>query len=500
MSRKPERRPNTTYRRSSHASSSASTTTRHASRASRPVSPSSSLSRDTYLVRQTERRRRRRRKHALVAVLTTLAVLAAGAGVAWAYFSKVSSNLGDGVDDSLRAELTSTSDTEPFYMLLLGTDESEERDADSSTDGTYRSDSMLLVRVDPQNMQVTLVSIPRDTMVEMGSHGTQKINAAYAYGGATYAVQMVEQLAGVSISHYAEIDFDQFATIVDDIGGIDVDVPMEIDDEEYTGHLDAGEQTLTGEQALILCRSRHAYDDYGDGDACRSSNQRLVIAAIVEKVLTLDPVSMASTISTLSGSVTTDMSLTDILSLATQMSDLDVENNVYSGAVPTTSEYLNSIWYEVVDTDDWTQMMARVDAGLSPYESADDDPTAGIAGGIDSVKNADGSTGDSTTTGTVEVQNGTSTQGLAATAASTLTSDGYTTTATNATSTSHTKTLVIYSDTDDADKAQAVADALGGTATVEKDDGSYSLFTDVLVVIGSDWSASATTSTTSLAA
>lgn len=72
-------------------------------------------------------------------------------------------------------------------------------------------------------------------------------------------------MAGVDISHYAEIDFDGFKEIVDALGGVEVDVPMEINDNMAGGYVSAGLQTLNGDQALILCRARHAYDEYGDG-------------------------------------------------------------------------------------------------------------------------------------------------------------------------------------------------------------------------------------------
>ena len=90
------------------------------------------------------------------------------------------------------------------------------------------------------------------------------------------------------------------------LGGVEVDVPMEIDDEDAGGHLDAGLQTLSGDQALILCRSRHAYDEYGDGDRYRAANQRLVLGAIAKKILSTDPATMANTISALSQYITTD--------------------------------------------------------------------------------------------------------------------------------------------------------------------------------------------------
>ena len=156
-------------------------------------------------------------------------------------------------------------------------------------------------------MEVTLISIPRDTQVTIGNHGTQKINAAYAFGGPSGAIDAVSKLAGVPINHYAEIDFDGFKAVVDPLGGITVNVPMEINDDMAGGHVDAGEQALNGEQALILCRSRHNYDNVGDGDGdfIRAANQRMVISTIMKKLMDSDVATLTNTVNTLAQYITT---------------------------------------------------------------------------------------------------------------------------------------------------------------------------------------------------
>ena len=109
-------------------------------------------------------------------------------------------------------------------------------------------------------------------------------------------VDTISKFAGVPISHYVEIDFDGFKAAVDALGGIDVDVPVTIDDDDAGGYVEAGQQTLNGDQALILCRSRHTYDEYGSGDYYRMANQRMVMGAIAKKILASDVVTMANTI------------------------------------------------------------------------------------------------------------------------------------------------------------------------------------------------------------
>ncbi|MCI1667962.1 MAG: LCP family protein [Olsenella sp.] len=447
------------------------------------------------------KRKKAKRSHRVlkVVVITLVAVLAvAGAAFAW-YINNINSKLSKGIDSNLLNQLVATTKTDdPFYMLLLGVDQDDERTQEWGADqSNYRTDSIILVRVDPPNKKVTLISIPRDTMVDMDDHGTQKINAAYSFGGASYMVEQVSKLAGVNISHYAELNFEQFTSIVDTLGGIEVTLPVAVSDMEYSDiDLPAGTQTLDGQQALGLCRSRHAYDAYGGGDYYRSANQRMVIAAIIRKVLDSDPTSWPGLISQLADSVTTDLSATDILSLANQFKDFDTENDIYSGSVPTTSTYTNNLWYEVVDENAWKTMMQRTDAGEPPYSDSSQDFTAGVAGSVSSGTGSSDSSESSSTSsepiysGSVLVLNGTPTQGLASSAANVLTQAGYSTIAGNADSTSHTTTTIVYntSKTSSAqDEARGVVEKLGLSVTPVENPGTYSDNYDVVVVLGTDY-------------
>ena len=126
-----------------------------------------------------------------------------------------------------------------------------------------------------------MVSIPRDTMVTIPGVGTTKINAAYYWGGAAGTIDAVKSLTGVSIDHYAEINFEGLVDLVDAIGGVDVYVDSEIDDYDAGGWIPEGDQHLNGEEALIFARSRMYYD----GDYTRQRHQRELILAIVKKGL-----------------------------------------------------------------------------------------------------------------------------------------------------------------------------------------------------------------------
>lgn len=436
------------------------------------------------------RKRRKRKKRALVALAVVAALCLGGAGAAFAYYQVLSGNLHAGIDSDIGDVLVPTDLAgEPFYVLLMGTDASSDREASEEFAGDqFRSDSIMLARIDPQNKKVTLVSLLRDTMVDMGEYGVNKLNSAHALGGASLSVEVVSELAGVDISHYAEINFDGFRDIVNALGGIEVNVPIEIDDEQAGGHLDAGLQTLDGDQALILCRSRHAYDEYGAGDAYRAANQRLVLAAIAKKLLSADVGTMASTITSLSSCVTTDMEITDIVGLAQMMKGLDPDTDIYSAVEPTTSEYIDDVWYEVVDLTAWKTMMQRVDQGLPPTEEDVVDEASGTILATTGSGEASSVAANTTPkrTGNVAVRNGNGQSGAGSEAAARIEALGYTVDSANADSFDYPQTIVVYSTADQAERAQEIVDALG-VGVAQLNDNTYAFEADFLVVLGEDW-------------
>lgn len=429
-------------------------------------------------------------------VIAVLALVLLGAGAAFAATHYINSNLSEGLDDNLDNVLVETKLTkEPFYMLLLGTDSSLERENDASYGESFRTDTIILARIDPVNKKVTLVSMPRDTMVDMGTYGTQKLNSAYSFGGASLAVQEVSSLAGVDISHFCIIDMDGLTSVVDGLGGIEVDVPMEINDEDAGGHVDAGLQTLNGQQALILCRARNCFEEVGViGDYARSANQRLVMQAIANKVLSSDLATIASTMKDLSQYVSTDLSVTDIVGLAQAMKDMDTSNDIYTGTMPTTSQYINDLWYEVIDYESWWTMMERVEQGLPPTEESEYDETTGLllanagdAEGQQLSESSDSSTTDASDA-TICVLNGTDVAGLAESAANQLESAGYTIDRfDNADSETYTQTVVVYMNDKYSRTAQTLAGVLGDNVLAMANDGSYVSDADIVVILGSDW-------------
>lgn len=320
---------------------------------------------------QRSRRSGKGKKIAL-GVCCALIVALIGCGTAFAvWYNNVSSQLNTGGKTSeelenINEQLVTTNFNEPFYMMLIGSDKREGDD-----EGGARSDTNIVVRVDPVSNQATLVSIPRDTMIDIDGYGTNKFNAAYNYGGAAATIREATQLTGVSISHYAEVSFDELIDLVDAVGGVDVMVDERIDDtdaDNTTDHpenpriiIEAGEQHLNGEQALVFARSRA----YVDGDFTRTANQRKLIQALVDKVLALPVTELPGVIQAAAKCVTTDMKVSDIVSLAQQFKD-DGDLVMYSAILPSITGYVDGVSYVFADEDKVTEMMKVVDQGGDP--------------------------------------------------------------------------------------------------------------------------------------
>lgn len=234
------------------------------------------------------------------------------------------------------------------YILVLGSDARPGEKA-------ARSDTIILTRLDPEQKRLTFISIPRDTKVELPGHGTQKINAAMAFGGPAGAVRAVSDFAGVPITHYAEVRFENLTQLIDDMGGVNITIP------EGTAGLAAGPQKLNGAKALEFARNRKSY---GRGDFQRADNQRVLLEALLRQVLKSPVTEMPGTIQSLSKHVTTDYNTVDLVNLAMTYRGDDLV--IHDALVPSTTSTINGISYVLTKQDEWKPMMERVDQGLSP--------------------------------------------------------------------------------------------------------------------------------------
>jgi LCP family protein required for cell wall assembly len=220
-------------------------------------------------------------------------------------------------------------------VLLLGTDTRP-----SEQGYRTRSDTIMLLMLDPVTKQASMLSVPRDLYVDLPGRGLNRVNTAYVYGGGQLAVDTIEYNLGVHVNYYVVVNFNVFVTLVDEIGGIDIYVPKEIRDPTYPDenfgydpfYISAGQHHLDGATALKYARTRHADNDYE-----RARRQQAVVLAIRERILSLDMlptlVQRAPALyATLSDSIKTDMTLEEMISLALLAEDIP-EENIRTGVI-----------------------------------------------------------------------------------------------------------------------------------------------------------------------
>jgi polyisoprenyl-teichoic acid--peptidoglycan teichoic acid transferase len=219
-------------------------------------------------------------------------------------------------------------------ILLVGTDARPGEDIS-------RTDTIVLAHVDPYTNRVSMLSFPRDLLVNVPGYGKNKINAAYLIGerkigpgyGPALLKETVGELVGLPIDHFVLINFDGFKTLIDKIDGIYVDLPKALDDPAYPTddyrtikvHFDAGRQLLDGDRALIYARTRHADSDFG-----RNQRQQQVLMAIFDRVREQGLLSQLTNIDqyteSMSDYIRTDLSRSDMLSLVSMGSKLSTES------------------------------------------------------------------------------------------------------------------------------------------------------------------------------
>ncbi len=219
--------------------------------------------------------------------------------------------------------------TDRITILLLGIDKRD----DESLEGT-RSDTMMLVSIDPVGKSATMISLPRDLWVRIPPYapsgwggGEQRINVAHALGGAELAKRTLTADFGIPVQYYARVDFRGFEEMVNAVGGVIVDVDRPVKDDEYPTedygyqriYIAPGPQLMDGRTALYYARSRHSENDFG-----RSRRQQKVIVAVRDRALQLNMLPKASEmLGIVQKAVSTDLSAVDMLALARLASEID---------------------------------------------------------------------------------------------------------------------------------------------------------------------------------
>ncbi|MFJ9642549.1 LCP family glycopolymer transferase [Streptomyces sp. NPDC004244] len=307
-----------------------------------------------------DRRRQKPAKRKALAVVAWSAagvVLLGGAGLGWFYF-KISGNLKTvDIDQALGADRPQNVDNGSMDILVLGSDSRAGANGEYGRDdgGSARSDTAMIVHLYEGHKKATVVSIPRDTMVNRPSCATSdgktdrgssrsQFNESFTIGGAACAVKTVEKMSGIRMDHYIEVDFTGFKKIIDNLGGVEVTTTKPIKDDGSHLNLPAGTNRLNGEQALGLVRTRKSV---GDGsDLGRIQLQQAFIKALIKQVKGIgvfdNPKRLLDLADTGTKALTTDKSLGDVKSLmgfAQSLQGIDSHNMQMITLPVTTDRY-----------------------------------------------------------------------------------------------------------------------------------------------------------------
>jgi LCP family protein required for cell wall assembly len=240
-------------------------------------------------------------------------------------------------------------------FLLLGSDTRGDTSSSIANIAGQRSDTIVVVHVPADRKHLSVMSIPRDSWLEIPGHGEAKVNAALSLGGVPLAVQTVEGVIGARIDHVAVVDFAGFRAVTDALGGVDIDNPIAFDSYHLKGHSFAhGVQHLNGEQALAFVRERYAFSD---GDFQRVRNQQLLISALLSglmhKSVLANPVTMSAVINAVQPHVAVDDGLTfdRLATLGVELSTLRADDvtfftipTVGTGQSPDGQSIVNLNW------------------------------------------------------------------------------------------------------------------------------------------------------------
>lgn len=411
-----------------------------------------------YVDQNIRRRRRRRIVRILVAVIAIVAVIAAV--VAFTFAQSVDRQMSLN-DKDATAALTQTSNaTDPYYLLVAGEFYEKGR--------AYNGPEMLvLMRVDPQNKQVTYVSVPSNMEASLSDGNTHPISYAQVLGGDAELISQVSSAMGVPIAHYLKVNKASLSSLVDSIGGVDVNLPEVVDDPRAgTLYLDSGDQTLDGNAAVEAVRA----SNYSNPVVVRSQVQASVLQAVFGKVASQGGLSSVSTFDTIASDFKTDLTynqLSDLIEPFTSGSP-----TVYTTSVPgkTSTDANGQTVFDASQTN-LTTLMQAVGSGSDPnaaQEAAD--------ASVDAAQY------------TVTVRNGGGVAGAGAAAVSMLQAAGYQVpeAASNTDTQVYDDTLVIYNSADQKAVADDIVKTLGqGRAS----DASvyYSYDTDILVIVGKNW-------------
>ncbi|SIO91034.1 LCP family protein [Nocardiopsis sp. JB363] len=410
-------------------------------------------------------------------VVTALTIVASLGGYGW-YQGLIGNITTTQVDTDEWDRPTSVEGV--MNLLIIGSDVRSGENADYGEAEGERPDTMLIASINVDNGAATLVNLPRDLMVDLpaceASEGYEgmdpqqgMINSVMTLGGVGCQWNAVEQVTGVHLDHFLMMDFTGFKDMVDALGGVQMCIPEAVDDPKAHLQLDAGLQTLDGEDSLGFVRSRYAQ---GDGsDLSRIDRQQEFMGAMLREVLSSDvmtnPVTITNFLRAVTDSISTDDDLTvDIMTdLAISMREVDLNRvqfiTVPNGAHPDDENRI------MMSRPQATELFEAINAG------------ADVSGG----ENGDGDDAADPPEISVEIVNNTGIDGLALEIQTLLVDEGFVVTGTGNPELRAPAATTVYHGPGDEAAAELLAGSLDNAVTEETE----GLEQTLELVAGTDW-------------
>ncbi|QRN80212.1 MAG: LCP family protein [Nocardiopsis sp. BM-2018] len=419
----------------------------------------------------------------IACVATALAIIASLGGYGW-YQGLIGNITTAQVDTDEWDRPTSVEGV--MNLLIIGSDVRSGENADYGDAEGERPDTMLIASINVDNGAATLVNLPRDLMVDLpdceavegyegmsAQHGM--INSAMNFGGVGCQWKVVEQVTGVHLDHFVVMDFAGFKDMVDAIGGVEMCIPEPIDDVKAHLKLDAGLQTLDGEDSLGFVRSRYAQ---GDGsDLSRIDRQQEFMGAMLREVLSSDvmtsPITITNFLGAVTDSITTDDDLTvdTMADIAISMREVDLDRvqfvTVPNGVHPDNENRI------ILSEPAASELFGAINNGVDLTGGEGDDGTGQEPEDV-AVDPADVS---------VEVLNNTGIDGLALEIQAVLVDEGYTVTGTGNAELRVPEATTVYHGPGGEAAAELLAGELSNAVTEEVE----GLEQTLELVAGADW-------------
>jgi LCP family protein required for cell wall assembly len=290
----------------------------------------------------------------VIIVLSSIIVIGGlGAGSIFLYINSINktiNSINTSEVENILAPIESSQ--EPVTILILGLDTRD------TLNDKGRADIIMMLYLNPEEITGSLLSIPRDTLVDIPDHGEDKINAAYAYGGEELMIKTINSFLGAEINHYVTLDFEGFIQLIDALGGVDINIERPLVDPKSGANFSAGNHHLTGEQALSYTRSRSTEL----GDIGRIQRQQQLFKELLKQKLDIRYLSSVPYyFNILVDNTRTDLDILTILSYSKAVLSFSSES-FETSIIPSRSSWVkdDTVSVQIPDIEEARAMWERI--------------------------------------------------------------------------------------------------------------------------------------------